>query len=79
MFETCLQSSGIVYRQYVLDQRLARCAHDLIDPRTGHQSVTYIAFSGGFYDGAHFSRAFKAVYDMSPRDYRASSARAVLK
>ncbi|WP_172318387.1 AraC-like ligand-binding domain-containing protein [Paraburkholderia solitsugae] len=67
-----LVEGGIAYRQYVLDQRLARCARDLIDPRMGQQSVTCIAFSCGFNDGAHFSRAFKAAYGMSPRDYRAS-------
>lgn len=67
-----LADGGIVYREYVLDQRLARCARDLVNPRMESRSITHTAFSWGFDDSAHFSRAFKAAYGMSPREYRAS-------
>jgi AraC-like DNA-binding protein len=63
---------GFSYRRYVLQQRLARSARDLGDFHLAHRSVTIVAYSWAFADGAHFSRAFKAAYGMSPRDYRAS-------
>jgi AraC-like DNA-binding protein len=59
------------YRRYVLAERLARCAKDLGDPRLAHRTITAVAYSWAFFDGAHFSRAFKAAFEMSPRAYRA--------
>jgi AraC-like DNA-binding protein len=67
-----LHERGLSYRHYVLEQRLLRAANDLSDPRLAQRSVTEIAYSWGFSDGAHFSRAFKASRAMSPREYRAS-------
>jgi AraC-like DNA-binding protein len=67
-----LSEQGFHYRNYVLERRLDRCARDLEDPRLAHRSVTTIAYSWGFSDGAHFSRSFKVVHGMSPREYRAS-------
>lgn len=67
-----LSEGGLTYRQYVLEQRLARCAHDLADPRMANRTVTDIAYAWAFFDGAHFSRAFKAAYGVSPREYRAA-------
>lgn len=67
-----LTEAGFAYRRYVLEQRLARCARDLSDPRLVHHTVTDVAYSWAFSDGAHFSRAFRIAYGMSPRDYRAA-------
>jgi AraC-like DNA-binding protein len=61
----------VSYRRYVLEQRLARCASELADPRMAHRTVTDIGYSWAFFDSAHFSKAFKTAYGMSPRDYRA--------
>ncbi|ANH72832.1 helix-turn-helix domain protein [Ralstonia insidiosa] len=66
--------AGFSYRHYVLEQRLARCADDLASPYLVHRTITDVAYSWGFYDGAHFSRAFKAAYGMSPSEFRASKA-----
>jgi AraC-like DNA-binding protein len=52
------------------EARLERCRADLDDPRQRACSVTEIALRWGFNDSAHFSRAFKARYGLSPRDYR---------
>lgn len=66
--------SGTSYRQYILDRRLVQAARELCDPRLAHVSITEIAYKCGFYDGAHFSRAFRAKFEMSPREYRFSDA-----
>ncbi|MGE5147179.1 MAG: helix-turn-helix domain-containing protein [Candidatus Eiseniibacteriota bacterium] len=50
--------------------RLDRCCADLEDPRQRGRSVTEIALRWGFNDSAHFSRAFKARFGISPRTVR---------
>ncbi|MFM0220706.1 AraC-like ligand-binding domain-containing protein [Paraburkholderia dipogonis] len=70
-----LAEGGVSYRRYVLEQRLARCAKDLADPCMAHRTVTDIGYSWAFFDSAHFSKAFKAAYGISPRDYRSIAYR----
>lgn len=54
--------------RWIWHQRLERCAQDLRrDPRT---RIAEIAFRWGFSDAAHFSRAFRAAFGLSPRAYR---------
>ena len=50
--------------------RLERCRADLEDPRQRARSITEIALRWGFNDSAHFSRAFKARFGVSPRAVR---------
>ncbi len=56
--------------EWIRHRRLARCREDLLDPVKDGLSITQIAFRWGFNDAAHFSRAFRSVYDQSPRDVR---------
>lgn len=56
--------------EWIRHRRLARCREDLLDPVNDRLSITQIAFRWGFNDAAHFSRAFRSVYDQSPRDVR---------
>lgn len=60
---------GSVVR-YVWMRRLDHCHRDLSDPmHLGHR-VSDIALRWGFSDFSHFSRAFKARFNISPRQYR---------
>ena len=52
---------------YVNSIRLKNAGDLLKDSRT---SITEIAFSVGYRNSGHFNRVFKAVYKMSPREYR---------
>lgn len=61
--------SGETVGRFVTRRRLARAAADLADPAR-RRTVTDVAFAWGFRDAAHFSRAFKERYGVSPRDYR---------
>jgi AraC-like DNA-binding protein len=54
----------------VLAIRLSRCRQALEDPLQDNRTVSEIAYSWGFSDMMHFGRCFKAMYDVSPRDYR---------
>jgi len=56
---------------YVLAQRLEACRRDFADRRLDATSITEIALRHGFNHPAHFSRAFKARFGMTPSEWRA--------
>jgi AraC-like DNA-binding protein len=56
--------------QYLWNRRLEACSRELVDPRCARASVAEIAFSWGFNDAAHFSRAFRERFECSPREWR---------
>lgn len=51
-------------------RRLERAAADLHDPHRAAMSAAQIAFANGFEDAAHFTRAFKRRYMVTPRQWR---------
>jgi AraC-like DNA-binding protein len=55
---------------WIRKRRLERIRRDLADPAQRGVSITVIAHRWGFVDSAHFSRVFKTVHGLSPRDYR---------
>jgi len=55
--------------QWVQEQRLQRCRMELLSTRS-NATIAQIAYSFGFNDAAHFSRAFQKRFDMSPREFR---------
>jgi len=55
----------------IWERRLERCRDDMVDPSIASRSITEIAHLWGFSDSQHFSRAFRARYGISPREYRA--------
>ena len=54
---------------WIRDQRLEACREALGDP-FGNESVAEIGYKWGFSGQAQFSRAFRAQFGVSPRDYR---------
>lgn len=59
--------------RYIQRTRLQRSASDLSNPHLKRESITAIAYKWGFTDSAHFSRAFKKQFELSPKDYRAGA------
>ncbi|MEU6237222.1 helix-turn-helix domain-containing protein [Kitasatospora sp. NPDC047058] len=55
--------------------RLERCRADLADPGLRDQPIAVLAARWGLLLPAEFSRAFKAAYGMTPREYRAEANR----
>jgi AraC-like DNA-binding protein len=55
---------------YILRRRLEECARQLASSLRRGQTITDIAFAGGFNSTAHFSRAFRQQYGLTPRQYR---------
>jgi AraC-like DNA-binding protein len=63
-------SAGQNFSTYLRTRRLERCRLDLSSPVCASLSISEICFRWGFNGSAHFSRAFKEQYAVSPRDYR---------
>jgi AraC-like DNA-binding protein len=48
----------------------------LADPRRRHQTIESVAALVGFTSGAHFSRAFRRQFALSPRQWREQASAA---
>ncbi len=59
---------------YVLAQRLEACRRDFEDAHLDATSITEIALRRGFNHPAHFSRAFKARFGITPSEWRLRAA-----
>jgi AraC-like DNA-binding protein len=64
------QQAGMSFSQYLRQRRLEHCRADLGSTAYRNLSISEICFRWGFNDAAHFSRAFRADYDITPRAYR---------
>jgi AraC-like DNA-binding protein len=56
--------------EWIWKRRLDQAQRDLVDPLQSHIAITSIGYEVGFKDPAHFSRAFKARFGVTPREYR---------
>jgi len=61
---------GYSFSTYLRTRRLERCRLDLTSPMCASLSISEICFRWGFNGSAHFSRAFKEHFGVSPREYR---------
>lgn len=64
------EGTGINVAGLIRSRRLERCQEELSDPRFASKTAAAIGLSNGFTDPAHFSRAFKARYGISPSSAR---------
>lgn len=60
------QETGYSIHQYITSKRLLAARHLL----SGKESVTDICYSCGFRDYSTFSRAFRAMFHMTPKEWR---------
>lgn len=56
--------------EWIWAQRLDAVRADLFDPAMRHRTISDLAFSWGFVDASHFSRAFRARFGCTARDVR---------
>ena len=66
------QEQGTSVSTWIRIRRLERCRRDLVNPLFADRPVSAIAARWGFVDAAHFSRTFKAAYEVSPSEFRAA-------
>lgn len=55
---------------HLWSRRLEQAAADLRDPHQSDRSIAQIAFANGFEDAAHFTRAFKRRFSVTPGQWR---------
>jgi AraC family transcriptional activator of tynA and feaB len=68
-----LKQNGTPFSELVWDKRIKIASGWLSSSTPGSISIAEIAFRVGFKSPAHFSRMFKRVFSMGPREYRAAS------
>ncbi|WP_091231232.1 helix-turn-helix domain-containing protein [Microbacterium sp. 3J1] len=64
------QEQGVTVSTWIRTRRLEQCRRDLLDPMLADRPVAAVAARWGFVDAAHFSRAFKSAFGISPSEYR---------
>jgi AraC-like DNA-binding protein len=70
-----LRSSGTSFSELAWQKRLERAKEWLAKSGPEDISISEIAYGVGFKSSAHFSRMFKRVFNMNPRDFRLNAAR----
>jgi AraC-like DNA-binding protein len=68
------QATGLSTMRYVWSMRLEQAARRLLADAS-HGTIKKIAYECGFASHAHFSRMFKARYQMTPREYAINRGR----
>jgi AraC-like DNA-binding protein len=61
--------------EWIWAQRLDGVHADLLDTTCAGRTIGDIAFSWGFVDASHFSRAFRARFGATAREVRAGTSR----
>jgi len=56
--------------RHIQNRRLEECAGQLSNSLWHGHTITEIAFAWGFNSSAHFTKAFRARYGVSPKEYR---------
>lgn len=59
---------------YIRERRMFRCFAEITSPTQAHRSIADLAYAWGFRNEAAFSRAFRRLFDMSPREARSEGA-----
>ena len=67
------EALGLSITGQIWSRRLQRAADDLGDSRHAGTSISQIAFANGFEDPAHFARAFKRRFELTPGQWRAQA------
>lgn len=63
---------------YIQDQRLARAHAELASTSRARRRIYEIAFALGFASEAHFSRAFKRAFGLTPKDVPQGTEREIM-
>ncbi|MFD5419161.1 helix-turn-helix domain-containing protein [Streptomyces sp. NPDC127069] len=67
------RTGGTTVGRWILRERLERCRRELARPARAVPTVAAVAQRWGFVSPSHFSRAFRAAYGMTPREWQAAA------
>jgi len=65
--QTILKQHDLTFSRYLADKRLLEASKELL---TSRLKIIEIANKWGFYDGAHFNKAFREAYHCTPSQYQ---------
>lgn len=65
-----LKGRGLRFHDHLWDARLDSAYRQLADPALSRRTIAEIAYAAGFKSTAHFSRAFRRRFNLSPREVR---------
>lgn len=68
------EGEGITVSRLIQQRRLEECARELARRGRTNPTVSAVAQRWGFVSPAHFSRAFRTAYGLSPREWRSLRA-----
>lgn len=69
------ENEGTTVARFIQDSRLEQCRKEIEAANMPQRSICDIAMAWGFKDPAHFSRAFRDRFGLTPRDCRAWARR----
>jgi AraC family transcriptional regulator, positive regulator of tynA and feaB len=61
---------GQTFGHWLLENRLQGCSNALRDPNQQTMNISEVAYWWGFNDLSYFNKAFRAHFDMTPREWR---------
>ncbi|WP_328760415.1 helix-turn-helix domain-containing protein [Streptomyces sp. NBC_00271] len=64
------EQTDVTVGRWIQRRRVEECRRELAHPEAAGHTVAALARRWGFTSAAHFSRVFRAVYGMSPREWR---------
>ncbi|MDH6117917.1 AraC-like DNA-binding protein [Kitasatospora sp. GAS204A] len=67
------EGEGMTITRWILQRRLEECSRELARRGRVSPTVSSVAQRWGFVNAAHFSRAFRTAYGMSPREWRSTA------
>ena len=67
-------SAGLRLEQWLIALRLEGARHDLARSDGRHRTIAAVAHHWCFANTSHFTRRFRAAYEMTPREWRALQA-----
>lgn len=68
------EAQELSFSAWLWECRLQACSRALRQPEHARLSISHVAYRCGFSHAAHFSRAFKARFGMTAREWRAQAA-----
>lgn len=74
LYKTCAQADFSL-EQWIIGERLHGAREELRRPASHRHTIAVIARRWGFVDPTHFARRFRAMYGITPRDWRRINAR----
>jgi AraC-like DNA-binding protein len=73
LYKVC-QQEGVGLEAWIIHQRLEAAKADLASRAGRQRTIATVAYAWGFGNASHFTKRFRAAYDMTPSEWRELSS-----